>query len=100
MIDLTRARAAANFCPVQHSIYLRERRDQEKLIDHRNHGSALIPWNDGVDSEDDEIEKITLGSDGRHIGQIMAAAMRAVRQQEAEDPSLVPVSAVPRKSVP
>ena len=35
---------------------------------------------------------------GRHIGQIVIAAMRTVRQQEAEDASILSVCVVSRKS--
>ena len=54
----------------------------------------------GVDSEGDEIEFITLDRSGRHIGQIVAAAMRAVRQQEAEEFNLLAIRASPHKLAP
>ena len=50
-----------------------DRRDQEKLTDHRDRSFVVIPRSDGVNSEGDKIEQIVLEYVGRHIGQIAAA---------------------------
>ena len=52
-----------------------------------------------MDFEGDEIEPITAIRGGRHIGQIVAASMRPMPRQEAEDASLRSVCAEPRKSI-
>ena len=53
----------------------------------------MIPGSSGVESEGDEIEPITINRGGFHIGEIVSAMMRAVRQQEAEYVSSHPVCA-------
>ena len=56
---------------------------------------AVIPGNDGVDSEGNEIPPITIDHGGRHIGEFIAAAMHAVRQKEVRNASVLSVRANP-----
>ena len=56
---------------------------------------AVVPGSGSVGSEGDEISPITIDRGGRHIGEVVAAAMYAVHRQKASDATLPPVRANP-----
>ena len=72
---------------------MRKKRNQSNRADQFDRDCPVIPGSGGVDSEEGEIPPIRIDRGGRHIGDVVAAAMRAVRQQEPEDTSFHPVCA-------
>ena len=72
---------AAYICAVQRQIRLRKQRDQANRTDQFERDTTFILGSGGVDSEEGEIPPITIDHGGRRIGEIIAAAMRTVRQK-------------------
>ena len=82
--DHRRARAAVDYRAAQLRIRLRKQRDQANRVDQFDRDRAVIPGSGGIDSEGEEISPIRIDPGGCIIGEVVAAAMRAVRRKEAE----------------
>ena len=70
-----------------------KQRDQASRTDQFDRDHTVFPGSGGVDSEGDKIPLIRIDRAGRHIGEVLAAVMRAVCRQKAEDANLHPVYA-------
>ena len=77
---------------------MRNQRDQAHHNLQFDHDFAVITGSDGVDSEEEEIEPITIDRGRRHIGEVVETGMRTVRRKEAEDSSFHPLYASPRQT--
>ena len=93
-----RARAAADSRAAQRRIRMRKQRKQAHRADQFDRDRSDAPRIGGIDSDEDEIETLTIDPGGRHIGELVPTAMRAVRHQETEDKSFRPVCASLRQT--
>ena len=83
--DQRRAHAAAGKRAAQRQVHLRKQRDKENSIHQFDRNRAVILGSRSVDSGGGEIPLITIDRGGRHIGEVLADALRAVRRQEVTD---------------
>ena len=65
--------------------------DEYKLTDRCDRGRFIVSRSGCVDSENRKIKPSLLDRGGRDIAQIVAAAIRSVRKQEANEASLLQV---------
>ena len=82
--DNRRAHPAAENRAAQSRIRLRKQRDKSNRTNQFDCNRTVITGSGGVDSEGDEIKPIMTDLGRRHIDEVVAVTMRALRRQEVE----------------
>ena len=80
--DRRRARAVADSRAAQRKVHLRKKRDLAHRTDQFDRDCAVIYRSGEVDSEEDEIELITIDRGIRLIGEVVTPATRTVRYKK------------------
>ena len=68
---------------------MRKQRNQANRAVQFDRDRAVIPGSGSVDSKGGEIPPIIIDRGGRHIGEVVAAAMRAVRRKKLNMPIFI-----------